>query len=234
MRKRRDRDRKKPRPSPRSRGTAIVPGRWQSASEQPLRDPGDGFAEVVMTALNAPDTPMAARGHAMQMILFRPVAPDELCPCGSNRPFDGCHRDLDRTPLLCRDIDAETYSEIMAHETTFPVHDDRAARRLFKATRELALTQEITGRLFWQFIGHPPQETAGGDMVFATVELNPGRFYFITLSEQRNEAIIHILSKRAGKVLGPPSTETFEAESQYRKMLNKKKRSSRFKRRTHE
>jgi len=181
-----------------------------------------------MTALNAPDMPMAARGQAMQMLLFHPVDPDELCPCGSNRPFDGCHRDLSRTPLLCRDVNAETYSEIMAHETTFPVHDDKAARRLLKATPELCLTQEIPGRLFWQFTGRPPLETGGGDMVFATVELNPGRLYFITLSQQRNEAIIRTLSRRAGDVLGPPSTRKFKAESQYRKMLNKKKRSSRF------
>jgi len=182
-----------------------------------------------MTALNAPDMPMATRGHAMQMILFCPVAPDELCPCGSNRLFGDCHRDLSRIPMLCHDINAETYSDIMAHETTFPVHDDKAAQRLLKDTRELCLTHEIPGRLFWQFIGIPPMETAGGDMVFATVELNPGRLYFITLSQQRNEAIIRTLTKRAGSVLGPPSTQKWEAESQYRKMLNKKKRSSRFK-----
>ncbi len=176
-----------------------------------------------MTALNAPDVPMAARGQAMQMIMFYPVAPDELCACGSNRPFGDCHRNLHRVPLLCHDVNAETYSEIMAYETTFPVHDDKAAYRLLKAAPELCLTQEIPGRLFWQFIGQPPLETAGGDMVFATVELNPGRLYFITLSQQRNEAIIRTLSKRASNALGPPTTQTFEAESQYRKMLNKKK-----------
>ena len=229
MRKRRDRKRTKK--STRPRSTAILPGRWQS-TDQPLKDPGDGFSEVAMTALNAPDTPMAMRGHAAQMILFYSVDPDELCPCGSNRPFDNCHRDLDRVPLLCHDINAETYSEIMAHETTFPVHDDEAAQRLLKTAPELCLTQEIPGRLFWQFIGHPPLETGSGDMVFATVELNPGRLYFVTLSQQRNKTIIRTLSKYAGDVLGPPATQKSNVESQYRQILNKKKRSSRFHRRT--
>ncbi len=226
MRKRRDRKRK--RKSPRPRSTAIVPGRWRT-TEQPLKDPGDGFSEIAMTALNAPDAPMAARGHAMQMILFHPVAPDELCPCGSNRPFDDCHRDLHRIPLLCHDIYAETFSEILAHETTFPVRDDKAAQRLLKAAPELCLTQEIPGRLFWQFLGDPPLETVGGDMVFATAELNLGRLYFITLSQQRNDTIIRTLTRHAGSVLGPPTTQKFEAESQYRRMLDKKsKRSPRF------
>ncbi len=225
MRKRRNRTRA--RKSPRSRSTAIVPGRWRS-TDQPLKDPGDGFSEVAMVALNAPDLPMVVRGHAAQMLLFHPVDPDELCPCGSNRPFDDCHRDLHRVPLLCHDVHAETYSEIVAHETTFPVQDDETAQRLLKATPELRLTQEISGRLFWQFVGHPPLETVGGDMVFATVELNPGRLYFITLSQQRNETIIRTLSKHAGDVLGPPVTQKLQVESQYRRMLNKKtKRSSR-------
>jgi hypothetical protein len=224
MRKRRDRKRRKK--SPRSRSTTILPGRWRS-TDIPLKDPGDGFAEVVMAALNAPDTPMVMRGQAAQMILFRPVAPDESCPCGSNRSFDNCHRDLHRMPILCHDIETETYSEIVAHETTFPVHDDEAARRSLKATPELCLTQEIPGRLFWQFLGQPPLQTAGGDMVFATVELNPGRLYFVTLSQRRNETITRTLSRRAGDALGPPTTREFEAESQYRRMLHKKSKSRR-------
>ena len=185
-----------------------------------------------MVALNAPDLPMAMRDHATQMLLFHSVAPNELCPCGSNRPFDDCHRDLNRVPLLCRDINAETYSEILAHETTFPVRDNKATQRLLKVAPELRLTQQIPGRLFWQFIGHPPLETSGGDTVFATVELNPGRLYFVTLSQQRNETIIRTLTKHAGSVLGPPTIQTFEAKSHYRQTLDKKKRSSRLRRRT--
>ncbi len=228
MRKRRDRKRTRKSSRARNTATAILPGKWRS-TDKPLENPGDGFAEVAMVALNAPDMPMAARGQAMQMIKFCSVAPNELCPCGSNRPFGNCHRNLRRMPMLCHDVNAETYSEIVAHETIFPVHDDKMAYRSLKAAPELCLTQEIPGRLFWQFVGQPPLQTSHGDMVFATVELNPGRLYFITLSQQRNEALIRILSGHAGNALGTPATKKFEAESQYRKMLNKKKRSSRFK-----
>lgn len=199
----------------------VVPGAWQS-TDRTLEDPGDGFMEIAMVALNAPDMPMAMRGQAAQMLLFHPVAPDEPCPCGSNRPFGDCHRDLRRVPLLCRDINAETYSEIVAHETTFPVHNDEAGRRLLKAVPELRLTQEIPGRLFWQFVGYPPLETGGGDMVFATVELNPGRLYFVTLSQQRNETIILTLSNHASDALGLPLTQQLEVESQYRQMIRKR------------
>lgn len=212
-RRRRKRSRKSSRPR-----RPVVPGRWQSTDRTP-EDPGAGFMEIVMVALNAPDAPPDLRGHAAQMLLFHTVAPDELCPCGRDRPFGDCHRDPQRVPLLCRDLGAETYSEIVAYETTFPVHDGEAAPRLLKAAPELRLTQEIPGRCFWQFVGQPPLETPGGDMVFATVELNPGRLYFVALSHQRNAAIIQTLVSRAGDALGTPLTQQSEVESQYRRMI---------------
>ncbi len=217
---RRKRKRRKSRKASRPRDTLVVPGAWQSTNET-LRDPGDGFTEVAMVTLNVPDAPAAARGHAAQMLLFHPVAPDQPCPCGSNRPFGECHRDLHRMPLLCRDIGAETYSQIVACETTFPVRDDEMATSRLKAAPELCLTQEIAGRLFWQFVGQPPLETPSGDMVFATVELNPGRLYFVTLSQRRNEMITLALSGRVGDALGTPLTRQTEVESQYRQMLSK-------------
>jgi len=196
----------------------VVPGAWQS-TDRTLQDPGVGFMEVVMVALNAPDAPAPLRRHAAQMLALHEVAPDMACPCGSGRSFSDCHRDPRRVPLLCRDLGAETYSEIAAYETTFPVRDDGMAMSLLKATPELRLTQEIPGRLFWQFVGQPPLEAAGGDMVFATVELNPGRLYFVTLSQQRNEVIILTLVSRAGDALGAPLTQQSDVESQYRHMI---------------
>ena len=196
----------------------VVPGQWQMTGKV-LGDPGAGFMEVVMAALNTPDAPAALRGHAAQALMFHEVAPDAACPCGSGQPFGACHRDPHRVPLLCRDLSAETYSEIVACETTFPVHDDEVASRLLKAAPDLCLTQEIPGRLFWQFVGHPPLETPVGNMVFATVELNPGRLYFVTLSQQRNETIILALGSRAGDALGTPLTQRSEVEPQYRQMI---------------
>ncbi len=194
-----------------------MPGPWQTTGHT-LEDPGAGFMEVAMVALNAPDAPPASRGRAAQMLWFHDVAPGEPCPCGSGQTFGDCHRDPHHVPLLCRDIGAETYSEIVACETAFPVHDDEAAVQSFKAAPELQLTQEIPGRLFWQFVGHPPLGTPFGDMVFATVELNPGRLYFVTLSQQRNEMIILTLVSRASDVLGVPLTQQSEVVSQYRRM----------------
>jgi len=216
-RRRRKRTRKPPR-----RSRPVVPGPWQTAGET-LEDPGAGFMEVAMVALNAPDSPPALRGHAAQMLWFHEVAPGEPCPCGSGQTFGDCHRDPRRVPLLCRDVGAETYSEIVACETTFPVHDDEAAARLFKAAPELQLTQEIPGRLFWQFTGQPPLETPFGDAVFATVELNPGRLYFVTLSQQRSEVTILTLVGRAGDTLGVPMTRQSEIESQYRRMIRQRR-----------
>jgi hypothetical protein len=199
----------------------VVPGAWQS-TDHTLEDPGAGFMEVAMVALNSPDMPAVAQGHAAQMLWFHPVALDEPCPCGSVRPFGDCHRDSQRVPLLCHDFGAETYSEIVAYETTFPVRHDETARRLLKAAPELRLTQEISGRLFWQFVGQPLLETPFGDMVFATVELNPGRLYFVTLSQQRNDTIILMLSRHTGDALGPPLTRSSDVESQYRQMIGHK------------
>jgi len=195
-----------------------VPGQWQTTGKT-LEHPGAGFMEVAMVALNAPDAPPALRGRAAQMLWFREVTPGEPCPCGSDQTFGDCHRDPNRVPLLCHDLVAETYSEIVAYETTFPVHDDEAAARSLKAAPELRLTQDIPGRVFWQFVGQPPLETPVGDMVFATVELNPGRLYFVTLSQQRNEMIILTLVSRAGDALGVPVTQQSEVESQYRQMI---------------
>jgi hypothetical protein len=168
------------------------------------------------------DAPLALQGHAAQMLWFREVAPGAPCPCGSGQTFGDCHRDSRRVPLLCRDIGAETYSEIVACETTFPVHDDGAVS-LLKAAPELRLTQDIPGRVFWQFVGQPPLETPVGDMVFATVELNPGRLYFVTLSQQRNEMIILTLVSRASDTLGVPMTQQSEVVSQYRRMITQRR-----------
>ncbi len=212
------RPRRRPRrPSPRM---LAVPGPWESV-DRPPRDPGAGFTEVAMVALNAPDAPPACRGYAAQLLCFHEVTPAAPCPCGSGKSFDACHRNSNCMPILCRDIGAETYSEIAAYETTFPVRDDEAAVRRLKAAPELRLTQEIPGRLFWQFIGDPPLETPVGDMVFATVEWNPGRLYFVTLSRQRSEVIILTLVARAGETLGTPFTQRTEVESQYRQMLTR-------------
>lgn len=198
-----------------SQSTLIVPGTWHYEEEQP--DPGAGFEEVAMVALNMPDAPPSFRGHAAQLLLFHPLGPDEPCPCGSEKPFGQCHRNPRRVPILCQDIGAETYSEIAAYETTFPVRDDEAAVRLLKAAPELRLTQEIPGRLFWQYVGDPPLETPMGDMVFATVEWNPGQLYFVTFSQQRNEMIILTLAHRAGDALGAPFTRRSEVDHLYRR-----------------
>ncbi|MCK4451610.1 MAG: SEC-C domain-containing protein [Anaerolineae bacterium] len=199
----------------------VVPGPWQTTGET-LEDPGAGFMEVAMVALDVPDAPLALQGHAAQMLWFREVAPGEPCPCGSGQTFGDCHRDSRRVPLLCRDIGAETYGEIVACETTFPVHDDEAVARSLKAAPELRLTQDIPGRVFWQFVGQPPLETPVGGMVFATVELNPGRLYFVTLSQQRNEMIILALVSRASDALGVPMTQQSEVVSQYRRMIKQR------------
>jgi hypothetical protein len=163
----------------------VIPGQWHFEEKEEC-DPGAGFEEVAMMALNMPDAPAALRGHAAQLLLFHPLEPEEPCPCGSSRPFGQCHRNPRRVPILCRDIGAETYSEIAAYETTFPVRDDETATRLLKAAPELRLTQEIPGRLFWQYVGDPPLETPVGDMVFATVEWNPGRLYHPEPAAQRS------------------------------------------------
>jgi len=197
---------------------AIVPGAWESTG-QTLEDLGAGFMEVMTAALNMPDAPVSVRGHAAQMLVFHTVASNEACPCGNGRPFGDCHRDSRRVPLLCRDVGAETYSAIAACETTFPVRDNEAARRLLKAAPELHLTQEIPGRLFWQFVGQPSLATPFGDMVFATVEWNPGRLYFVTLSRQRNEVIILALANCVGSALGTPLTQPLDVEAQYRQMI---------------
>lgn len=133
----------------------VVPGEWQQG-EQELEDPGAGFMEVGMFALNMPGAPWLFRGCAIQSLLFHKVAPEEPCPCGSGRTFGDCHRDPERIPPLCRDLGAETYSEIHACETTFRVTDDDAALQALKAAPELNLTQETAGRRFWQYIGSPP------------------------------------------------------------------------------
>jgi hypothetical protein len=214
--------RKKRRPKrPRSQ-RAVVPGQWQSGVQE-LSNPEAGFMEVGMFALNAPDAPPAFQGQAIQTLLFHEVAPDEPCPCGNRRAFDECHRDPHRVPLLCRDLGTETYSEITAYETTLPVHDHRTATRLLKTAPELRLTQEIPGRLFWQFVGHPPVETQIGDVVFATVELNPERLYFVTLSQQRNQAIIFTLTGYVGGLVGSPLIQQLDVEHQYRQMIRQKK-----------
>jgi len=179
--------------------------------------------EVGMFALNMPGAPLAFRGQAIQSLLFHEVAPEEPCPCGSGQTFSDCHRDPERVPLLCRDLGAETYSEIQACESTFAVSDDEAAIGALKAAPELNLTQEITDRRFWQYIGSPPTGSPLGDIVFATVEWNPGRLYFVTLSEQRNEAIISTLSQRLDAALGKPRTRRSDVEQLYRQMIRQKR-----------
>lgn len=178
--------------------------------------------EVGVFALNMPGASWLFRGRTIQSLLFHEVAPQDLCPCGSGQMFGDCHRDPKRVPLLCRDLDAETYSEIRACESTFPVSDDDAAVHALKAAPELKLTQEIAGRRFWQYIGTPPADSPLGDIVFATVEWNPGQLYFVTLSEQRNEAIISTLSQHVGEALGKPQTKRSDVEQLYRPMIRQK------------
>jgi hypothetical protein len=125
--------------------------------------------------------------------------------------------------LLCRDLGTDTYSGITAAETTFPVHDDEGAVRALKSAPELRLTQEITGRLFWQFVGSPPVKTPMGDLVFATVEWNPGRLYFVTLSQQRSEEMVLTLIHRAGNALGRPLIQRLDVEDHYRQMIGQGK-----------
>ncbi len=175
-----------------------------------------------MFALNMPGVSWLFRGRAIQSLLFHQVAPEEPCPCGSGQTFGNCHRDPKRVPLLCRDLGAATYSEIRACESTFSVSDDEAAVHALKAAPELNLTQEVAGRRFWQYIGSPPTDSPLGNIVFATVEWNPGRLYFVTLSEQRNETIISTLSQHVGEALGKPRTQKSDVEQQYRQMIRQK------------
>ena len=199
----------------------VIPGQWQQG-DQELEDPGAGFMEVGMFALNMPGAPPLFEGHAIQSLLFHEVTPREPCPCGSGQTFGDCHRNPERVPLLCRDLGAETYSDIKACESTFPVSDDEAAVHALKAAPELNLTQEIAGRRFWQYIGSPPTDSPLGDIVFATVEWNPGRLYFVTLSEQRNQAIILTLDRQLGKALGKPRTQKSDVEQLFRQMIREK------------
>lgn len=206
---------------PNRKGRLALPGPWQPG-ERELEDPGTGFAEVGMYALNMPGAPRIFAGQAIQSVFHHPVAPLDPCPCGSGAPFAECHRNTEVVPLFCRDLGADTFDEIVACETTFAVLDDAAALQTLKAAPELNLTQEIRGRCFWQFIGSPPTTSPLGDHVFATVEWNPGRLYFVTMTEQRNQAIIAILQQRAGDVLGKPRTSRNEAEHLFREMIRQR------------
>jgi hypothetical protein len=199
----------------------VIPGQWHQ-EERELEDPGAGFMEVGMFALNMPGAPWLFKGRAIQSLLFHEVAPGEFCPCGSWRTFGDCHRNPKRVPLLCRDLGAETYSDIVACESTFPVHDDEAAVQALKAAPELNLTQEIRDRRFWQYIGVPPTDSPLGDIVFATVEWNPGRLYFVTLSVQRNEVILSTLARHAGEALGKPRTQQSDVDQLYRQQIRQK------------
>lgn len=172
-----------------------------------------------MVDLQAPDL-AGVSGVMSQMLLFHEVSSSEPCPCGSGRPFARCHRNAKRVPILCCDLGADTYSDVLAHEVTFPVSDTAAVRRTLTAARELRLTQDIPGRSFWQFLGHPPRDTDLGHLIFATVELNPDRLYFVTLSQQRSLEIVTILTALIGAHLGQPLIQEWEVESQYRSMID--------------
>jgi len=90
-------------------------------------------------------------------------------------------------------------------------------------------TRRVIGGALAESGIRPREITGSGDMVFATVELNPGRLYFVTLSQQRNEAVILALTGRAGDTLGTPLTRQTEVESQYRQMLGSSSQPSRSK-----
>jgi len=214
-RRRKNSARKKPR---RKGGGPVLPPGWQSTGRE-LKDPGAGFMEVFMVDLQTPDL-AGVSGVMSQMLLFHEVAAGEPCPCGSGRTFGQCHHNAQRVPILCRNLGADTYSDVLAHEVTFPVEDAIAVRRMLMALPELRLTQDISGRTFWQFLGHPLHTTELGNLIFATVELNPDRLYFVTLSRQRSLEIMAILKALVGAYLGQPLIQEWEIESQYRSMIN--------------
>ena len=212
--------RKPTRQKPRRKGTGpVLPPGWKSAGQK-LRDPGAGFMEVLMVDLQAPDFADLA-GVMSQMLLFHGVSADEPCPCGSGQAFGRCHRNTKRVPILCLDIGADTFSDVLAHEVTFPVKDTTAVRRALMTVPELCLTQDIPGRTFWQFLGHPPRAIELGNLIFATIELNPERLYFVTLSRLRSLEIVAVLTSLVGAHLGQPLIQEWEVESQYRSMIDR-------------
>jgi len=171
-------------------------------------DPDAGFLCMVMCwrpqgGVADPSAP----GEKLSMSSFIPVAPDQVCLCGSGKPFQACCQLKSLWYPICPNPgipDEAGYSLVKMQSATFTRVDGASVRVQLMEDIRLRCTEDTPERGFWIYEGDPAIQTPQGIMCFGDIELQHNHTLFVTaLSDLRMRILLGLLREDCGD-LGRP------------------------------
>jgi len=161
-------------------------------------------------ALPDPDMP----GTQEDLLTYMPQTIEDLCLCGSGKPFGDCCKQEQYWWPLCPDPELEGYSLLAPQTLTFRKIDGVALRKRLMDDDRLNCTEDGEKQAVWSYWGDTFLETPGyGTIGFAELELKNKHTLLVTVaSDQRRQILLAFLKEVAGDLLGNPEHKYLSIE----------------------
>ncbi len=144
-------------------------------------------------------------GEKVVIMSYHLTAAEDVCPCGSGKPFGACCRPLPYWRPVCLNPGMQGYHLVNPQTAHFTNISGDAVYPFLKNDERLYCTEDTPQRTFWTYWGSPPLKIAQGTPCFGDFELLEGRTLVITaLSDPRMEVLLELVRPLS---LGTPHIE---------------------------
>ena len=157
-----------------------------------------------------PDMP----GMKEDLITYMPQANEELCMCGSGKPFEACCRQEQYWWPFCADPELEGFSLLAPQSLTFRQIDGAVLRERLMEDDRLNCTDDRPESGSWSYWGDMTIKTKGYGIVgFGELEIKHNHTLVVTVSSDlRRQVLLKFLKETAGDLLGKPEHKYLSIE----------------------
>jgi hypothetical protein len=133
-------------------------------------------------------------GEKLSILSYLPTDAEDLCPCGSGKPFGACCQPLPYWRPVCPNPGMQGFS-LMHHQlarfTNIPMD---MVYSFLQDDERLYCVEDTPHRSFWIYWGDPALDATYGTLCFGDFELRKNRTLVITaLSDVRMEVLLELV-----------------------------------------
>ena len=133
-------------------------------------------------------------GEKLYILSYLPTDADDLCPCGSGKPFGACCQPLPYWRIVCPNPGMQGFSLMHRQVAHFKNISTDFVHDFLQDDERLYCVEDTPRRSFWIFWGDPALDAIYGTLCFGDFELQKSRTLVITaLSDVRTEVLLELL-----------------------------------------
>ncbi|SRR6266702_1643533 len=133
-------------------------------------------------------------GEKLSILSYLPTDAEDLCPCGSGKPFGACCQPLPYWRPLCPNPDIQGFSLMHRQVARFTNIPKDIVHAFLQDDERLYCVEDTPHRSFWIYWGDPALDAVYGTLCFGDFELRENRTLVITaLSDVRMEILLGLV-----------------------------------------